>query len=120
MPIALVCLVSTFNTAAASEAVDKAVEKALPYLEEEGTWWMEKKKCASCHHTTFFVWAKELALGAGHDIDKALLTEQRTWLIDSLLKEREPAPKKPDAVKPGELIGDKNVEGVSQLIRATT
>ena len=77
---------------------------------------MEKKKCASCHHTTFFVWAKDLALQSGHKLDKDLLKEQRTWLIDSLLKERKPDPKKPDSVKPGELIGDKNIEGVSQLL----
>ena len=93
-----------------------AVDKALPYLEENGTWWMEKKKCSSCHHTTFFVWAKELALEAGHEIDPKLLEEQRNWLWKELLKERKPDPKRPNLVKPGELIGEKNVEGVSQLL----
>jgi len=101
----------------ANKSVEEAVELALPYLEEEGQWWIEKKKCVACHHTSFFVWAKELALDAGFAIDRERLEEQRTWMWKSFLEEIAPDPKNPDRQpKPGEVQGDRNVEGVSQFL----
>lgn len=101
----------------ATSPVSKAIEKALPYLEEEGTWWIEKKQCVSCHHTSFFVWAKDLALAAGFDVDPDRLDEQREWMWKSFLEEIQPDPKRPNnQPKPGEVQGDRNVEGVSQFL----
>ena len=86
-------------------------------MEEEGAWWIETKKCASCHHSTFFIWAKDLALEAGFEVDAELLNEQRTWMWKSFLEEIKPDPKKPDnKPKPGEVNGDRNIEGVSQFL----
>ena len=100
-----------------TDAVSAAIEKALPYLEEEGTWWIEKKKCVSCHHTSFFVWAKDLALDAGFSVDPAILEEQRKWMWTEFLEEVQPDPKNPDnQPDPGEVKGDRNVEGVSQFL----
>ena len=97
--------------------VSAAIEKALPYLEGEGAWWIENKKCASCHHTTFLVWAKDLALEAGFGVDPVLLDEQREWMWASFLEKVKPNPKNPDnQPKPGEVNGDRNVEGVSQFL----
>ena len=99
------------------DPVRDAVASALPYLEEEGTWWIEKKDCASCHHTSFFVWAKDLALEAGFEIDPDTLDSQRDWMWQSFLQEIEADPDRPDnQPKPGEVNGDRNLEGVSQFL----
>ena len=119
MRIGLVVLVSMFAAVASAESdpVRSAVDRALPYLEKEGTWWIEKKKCVSCHHSTFFVWAKELALRSGFEVDETALAKQRKWVWESMLTPVKPDPKKPDAeIKPGTVNGDRNVEGVSQLL----
>lgn len=108
-------LILSAGIASASDPVSAAIEKALPYLEEEGAWWIEEKKCASCHHTTFLVWAKDLAFEAGFPVDRQLLDEQREWMSSSFLAEFKP--KNPDTkTKPGEVNGDRNVEGVSQFL----
>lgn len=99
------------------DSARQAIEKALPYLEEEGTWWIEKKDCVSCHHTSFFVWAKDLALEQGFAIDRDTLDGQREWMWNSFLEEIEADPDNPDSKpKPGEVKGDRNVEGVSQFL----
>ena len=92
-----------------------AVERALPWVEEEGTWWIEEKKCASCHHSSLFVWAKDLAFDAGIEIDEPNLKVQREWVWDSMLRVREP---ESDEEKYAEDVaaGELNVEGVSQLL----
>lgn len=98
-------------------SVKTAVEKALPYLESEGTWWIEKKKCVSCHHTSFFVWAKDLALSAGYDVDPATLKEQREWMIASFLNPVEPNPEVKESVETtDEINADRNMEGVAQFL----
>lgn len=117
MKSTLTILVLSAGIASAADLVSDAVEKALPYLEKEGAWWIENKKCASCHHTTFLVWAKDLALEAGFAVDPDLLDEQREWMWTSFLDEVKPNPKNPDSKpKPGEVNGDRNVEGVSQFL----
>ncbi|NNE90360.1 MAG: hypothetical protein HKN23_01830 [Verrucomicrobiales bacterium] len=107
---------SMTSFAGVQEEARSAVERALPYLEEEGTWWIEEKGCASCHHSTFFLWAKDLAFDAGFDLEKAKLEEQRKWLWEGLLAEREEDPEGPANFKPGEIVAEKNVEGASQLL----
>ncbi|MGB0153378.1 MAG: hypothetical protein ACPGFB_05040 [Verrucomicrobiales bacterium] len=94
--------------------IDAAVERALPYLEKEGTWWIEEKECVSCHHTSFFVWAKDLAREAGHEVDVQILNEQRNWMWQALL-----APKvdnKTGEEDPKLVVGDANVEGLAQIL----
>lgn len=112
------CLGSTAGAENASEPFRDAVSKALPYLEKEGTWWIEKKDCVSCHHTSFFLWAKELALDADFKIQEKTLQEQRDWMVGSLLSEIEADPDNPKAGPKweGELNGDRNVEGVAQVL----
>jgi rhamnogalacturonyl hydrolase YesR len=90
-----------------------AVEQALPWLEEEGTWWIEEKKCVSCHHSAFFVWAKDLALEAGIAVDEPTLDEQREWVWTSMLTVKKA---EPDSGGEDRVNGDLNVEGVSQLL----
>ncbi|MFT5467227.1 MAG: hypothetical protein ACI8UO_002331 [Verrucomicrobiales bacterium] len=100
-----------------NDPISAAIDKALPYLEKEGVWWIENKKCVSCHHTSFLVWAKDLALAAGFSVDSEVLDEQRERMWNSFLEEIKPNPKNPDnQPKPGEVNGDRNVEGVSQFL----
>ncbi|MCB1229367.1 MAG: hypothetical protein KDN19_03825 [Verrucomicrobiae bacterium] len=113
----VISLTEAANGSESGSDIQDAVERALPYLEEEGTWWIEEKACVSCHHSTFFVWAKDLALKQGYSVEKGALEQQRNWVVESFLTPIEPDPKQPDnQPKPGEVQGDRNVEGVSQLL----
>ncbi len=104
-------------TSVHSSEIDQAIERSLPYLEEEGTWWIEKKECVSCHHTTFFVWAKDLAVHAGFEVDADALAEQRAWMVAQFVSPVEVDPEEPDEEPtPDERKGDRNVEGVSQFL----
>ncbi len=51
--------------ASGSSAAKEMVRKALPFLEEEGTAWMEERKCTSCHQVPSMVWAFQRAAKAG-------------------------------------------------------
>jgi hypothetical protein len=33
----------------AVEEVRAAIQRSIPYIEEKGVWWIETKKCVSCH-----------------------------------------------------------------------
>lgn len=92
-----------------SEADIRAViERSLPYLAKEGQWWIDDKKCASCHHTTFLIWSHNLAAERGFDVDLDRLEGWRIWTREHLVSNR------PDG-KPG-LVGETNVEGLSEMI----
>ena len=71
------------------DAAAESIAKALPYLEKEGAWWIEKKKCVSCHHTSFLLWAKELAFAGGFSVDPAILDKQREWAWTAIATSRE-------------------------------
>ncbi len=113
-----VCAVSGAARAEESKAsVRSAVEAALPWINEEGQWWIDEKKCASCHHSTFYVWVNELARSRGYSVDTALLKRDREWLVNEFIAAREPNPRiENDLVKEDEVKGDGNVEGIAQLL----
>ncbi len=118
---AIFAVVSFLSLPSLSNAEDggvrQTVEKALPYLEAEGAWWIEQKKCVSCHHTTFLVWAKELALDAGFDVDAGTFAAQREWTWREFLQPVEQKDKETGEMKPtGQLKGELNVEGVNQFL----
>ena len=98
-------------------SVKSAIESALPWLNEEGQWWIEDKECVSCHHSTFYVWANELADSHGYTVDGALLKQDREWVVNQFIAAREPNPNvENDVVKVGEVKGDGNVEGIAQFL----
>tara|TARA_R110002096_G_scaffold112163_24_gene244513 strand:- start:670 stop:1602 length:933 start_codon:yes stop_codon:yes gene_type:complete len=107
---------SLFNANAEERSRDlvRAVERAMPFIEKEGAWWIEDKACVSCHHSTFLTWAKDLAVEAGIEVDPVKLDQQRTWVWESMMNPVQA--KEGQKVKEGELNGDRNVEGVSQLL----
>jgi hypothetical protein len=78
--IILLALLSAQETAA--DPARKAVERALPYLEAKGLDWIKERKCASCHHVTFMVWAHREALDRGFAVDPKKLEEWTRWQVD--------------------------------------
>ena len=104
-------LVFAFGTVAGFAEANTAtmIEKALPYLVDEGEWWMEEKGCASCHHTALFVWTQNLAAQQGFDVDLQRLASWNRWVLDDLLTAN-------PASKEGFQKVEQNVEGGSQLI----
>ena len=89
--------------------VHGVIERALPYIEEAGVSWIKKKECASCHRISFMVWAMDEAASDGFEIDRQKLTEWKNWSREALLSKRD---------EDDDLVGSRNVEGVSQILWA--
>ena len=83
--------------AARSTSISTAVEAGLKYLDERGQWWLDKKKCVSCHRTAFVPWALQSARERGLNVSNEDLAR---WQAANLKD-------------PG---GKGNLEGLSQLI----
>lgn len=93
------CSAAAENAAAPSQSdrITAAVQTSLKYLDERGQWWLDTKKCVSCHRTAFVPWVLKSASDRGLDVSIADLTRWQT----ANLKD------------PG---GKGNLEGLSQLI----
>src|SRR4051794_3960739 len=68
--------------------VRRAVERSLPFLEEEGTAWMADRRCNSCHTVTFQVWAHADAAARGLAVDRQKLDEWTRWSLADSLSDR--------------------------------
>lgn len=113
--IFLLPIISQVPAGEESQTPDQVLEvagKALPWVQEEGQWWIEKKKCVSCHHTSFGIWVGNLAKENGLPFPDTLLTEWRDWAWKHQLSPRE----KKEPTEADEQIGDRNIEGLSQLL----
>ncbi len=57
LPICVFSLVlfpiSAVNAVEQTVSIKIAIQRSLPYLKEQGKWWLTKKKCSSCHRLTF-------------------------------------------------------------------
>lgn len=79
--------VATSADAAASpvppsqEQVRANVTRSLAFLEQEGLKWKEEKKCASCHHIPFMVWAMSEAAAHSYQVNTQVLQETTAWLL---------------------------------------
>ncbi len=80
-----------------SDEVSAAVQKSLKYLDERGQWWLDKKKCVSCHRTAFVSWTMRQATDRGLSVSGSDLARWQSANLE----------------KPG---GKGNLEGISQLI----
>lgn len=66
----------------ATEAVVRSIiAKSLPYIEEQGLYWIEKKKCVSCHRVSFMTWSLSAAARRGFDVDLMRVNEWIDWSI---------------------------------------
>ena len=61
--------------------VQQAVDRAIKYLQTESAAWLNKQKCAACHHVPLPLWALSEAQRQGYAIDKKYLT----GTVESLL-----------------------------------
>ena len=64
-----------------SNAVTKAVEKALPYLWEEGERWIDERGCVSCHQVPLMVWSLNAAKKSGFAVDANRLEKRKQWSL---------------------------------------
>ena len=96
--------------AASESAVRQAVQKTLPYIEKQGLYWIEKKKCVSCHRVSFMTWSLSAAARRGFDVDLAKVNEWIDWSIEDGIP-------KPDGDKPAVT---NNADGLSQQLLART
>ena len=93
-------------TLPASE-IRQSVQRSLPYIEERGDWWIQKKKCMSCHRVSTMVWSLREASRQGFSVSERV-DEWTDWAVTESLSENDK----------GEIKAHKNREGVAQLIVA--
>ncbi len=66
---------------AATDQIQQAVDRAIPYLQSESAAWLSTRVCAACHHAGMPFWALSEAERQGYAIDKKYMTDK----IESLL-----------------------------------
>jgi len=76
---------SVASPAATTEQIRQAVDRAIPYLQNESASWLSTRVCAACHHAGMPFWALSVADRQGYAIDKKYLAEK----IESLLGSKE-------------------------------
>lgn len=87
--------------------VRSTVERSIPYIEKQGLWWIEQKKCASCHRVGTMLWSLQAAKQHGFTVSDRL-QEWTDWANDKSLSKNDK----------GQIGGTRNKEGVVQLLFA--
>ncbi|QDV49118.1 prenyltransferase/squalene oxidase repeat-containing protein [Gimesia fumaroli] len=85
--------------------VRETVQRSIPYIEEKGLWWIEKKKCVSCHRGGNMVWSLHAAKQHGFEVSDQL-QEWTDWSTDKSLSKNDK----------GKTVGLGNKEGVVQIL----
>lgn len=85
--------------------VRDAVQRSVPYIEQQGVWWIEEKKCVSCHRVNNMVWSLSQARSHRFEVSDQL-DEWTKWATDRSLSENDD----------GKLVGLGNKEGVAQVL----
>jgi hypothetical protein len=91
----------------ATEQVRQIVAKSLPFIAEKGQWWIEEKKCVSCHRVSFMTWSLAAAKRNGFEVD-AKLPEWQTWSVSMELGTDDK----------GVAKGTLNLDGLGQMLMA--
>jgi hypothetical protein len=86
------------NNEANPRNVRAAVERSLPFIERNGTAWMEERNCNSCHAVTFLVWSHNAALARGLKVDRKKLAEWVDWSLADSLAEKHRFKLRPRAI----------------------
>ncbi len=89
--------------------VRSTVERSIPYIEKQGLWWIEEKKCASCHRVGTMLWSLQNAKQHGFTVSDRL-QEWTDWANDKALSKNDK----------GQIAGTTNKEGVVQQLFAFT
>lgn len=88
-----------------NEKVRQSVQRSLPYIAEEGTWWIEEKDCSSCHRVNTMVWSLNDARRNGFTV-RPEMDDWTKWVVEESLGENEE----------GKIVGLSNKEGVAQIL----
>jgi len=107
--LALTAAISGTPDANTAMEIRSAIERSVPYIENKGVYWIERKKCASCHRVGTMTWGLGLARAKGIKVS-AKLDEWYGWAVDYQLQ---PNPKRKEV-----LVASGNLEGVVQLLLA--
>ena len=74
----------------------KAVKRALTFMEQDTLKWRKDKVCATCHHGTLTVWALNEAKIQGYPVNAEFLADTTKWTKDLFVprfsKPRDPRP----------------------------
>lgn len=85
--------------------IRETVQRGIPYIEEKGLWWIEEKKCVTCHRVGNMVWSLQTAKQNGFEVSERL-AEWKQWSIDKSLAKNDK----------GKITGLGNKEGVAQIL----
>jgi len=85
--------------------VRETIQRSIPYIEEKGLWWIEQKKCVTCHRGGTMVWSLGSAKRNGFQVSDRL-DEWLQWAADQSLSKNEK----------GTIVGLGNKEGVAQIL----
>ena len=68
----------------ANNSVREAIEKAIPYVQRQGAWWIDEKACVSFHRVGQMLWSLNTAQSKGLTVSSRL-DEWTSWAIDKSL-----------------------------------
>src|SRR5581483_10102853 len=60
----------------------ETAERAIPYVEKEGTKWITERKCLSCHYSGYMLWSFREAGQRGFKIDQEKLAGSTKWSLE--------------------------------------
>ena len=94
------------------KAIRQAIQRSLQFIEKEGTKWIERRKCVSCHQIPAMLWSMNEAQRHGLYSKKTELTKWNEW---SLQWENWDQPTKSEKEP---VVARKNIETMTNLILA--
>src|SRR6476659_10089905 len=71
------------NAPASPQKGQRAIERAIGYLQSEIAAWLNTRKCAACHHVPMPLWALGEARRQGYAIDEKFLADTTESLLGS-------------------------------------
>jgi squalene-hopene/tetraprenyl-beta-curcumene cyclase len=87
--------------------VRATVTRSLPFIEAKGVWWIEEKKCVTCHRVGLMTWSLTEAARRGFAVDGDKLEKWTEWTLTKSLTRNE---------KEDTFAGSKNSDGLAQML----
>lgn len=87
--------------------IREVVQRSIPYIEEKGVWWIERKKCVTCHRVGTMLWSLQTAKRNGFVVSDKL-DEWSNWAITASLAKNDK----------GKIVGLGNKVGVVQILKS--
>ena len=66
------------------EQVRETIRRSIPFIEEKGRWWIEEKKCVTCHRVGTMVWSLGAARQRGFSVSDHF-DEWFGWAVETSL-----------------------------------